>query len=133
MKVFLDSCFLIYLNTMTDENRNLLENLFNKLLNEQLFINMLVMDETLYVSRKYGAPYDITFNFLRNIVLPCTEVVPIDEEDFKPMQKYLANYNLKPSDAIHLATMEKVGARSIVSEDEEFDKVREVKRIWIKG
>ncbi|MCS7138621.1 MAG: type II toxin-antitoxin system VapC family toxin [Crenarchaeota archaeon] len=131
MKVFLDSCFLIYLNTMTHEERSFLDQLFNELLKDQLFINMLIIDETLYVSKKYGVPYDVTFNFLRSIVLPYVEVVPIDEGDFRPMEKYLVNYNLKPSDAIHLATIEKVGASSIVSEDEEFDKIGEVKRIWI--
>ncbi len=131
MKVFLDSCFLIYLNTMTSENRKLLEELFKKLLSEQLFINMLVVDELLYVSRKYGVAYDVTLDFLKSIILPYTGVVPIDEEDFKPIEKYLVNYNLKPSDAVHLATMEKTGASSIVSEDEDFDKVKEVKRIWL--
>ncbi|MBO3754510.1 MAG: type II toxin-antitoxin system VapC family toxin [Candidatus Brockarchaeota archaeon] len=131
MKVFLDSCFLIYLNTMTSENRRLLEELFKKLLGEQLFINMLVVDEVLYMSRKYGVAYDVTLDFLKSIILPYTEVVPVDEEDFKPIGKYLVKYNLKPSDAIHLATMEKVGVGSIVSEDEDFDKVKEVKRIWL--
>ncbi|MGB9718537.1 MAG: type II toxin-antitoxin system VapC family toxin [Thermoproteota archaeon] len=131
MKVFLDSCFLIYLNTMTSENRKLLEELFKKLLGEQLFINMLVVDEVLYVSRKYGVAYDVTLDFLRSIILPYTEVLPIEEEDFKPIEKHLVSYDLKPSDAIHLATMEKAGVSSIVSEDEEFDKVKEVKRIWL--
>ncbi|MEM2494139.1 MAG: type II toxin-antitoxin system VapC family toxin [Nitrososphaerota archaeon] len=45
----------------------------------------------------------------------------------------MLNYNLKPSDAIHLATMEKVGIKNIVTEDEDFDKVKEVKRIWLNS
>ncbi|MEM1569767.1 MAG: type II toxin-antitoxin system VapC family toxin [Thermoproteota archaeon] len=131
MKIFLDSCFLIYLNVMTDEARRPLEELFKKLLGEELFINMLVVDEVLYISKKYGVPYDVTFNFLRDIILPCTEVIPIEEEDLKPTEKYLIKYNLKPSDAVHLATMEKTGISNIVTEDEDFDRVKEVKRIWL--
>ncbi|MEM1574817.1 MAG: type II toxin-antitoxin system VapC family toxin, partial [Nitrososphaerota archaeon] len=64
--------------------------------------------------------YDVTLDFLPNILLPYIE-------------KFLLNYNLKPSDAIHLATMEKVGIKNIVTEDEDFDKVKEVKRIWLNS
>ena len=130
MKTFLDASFLIYMNTMTDKRRDV-EGLFRKLLEEQLFINMLIVDEVLYISKKYGVSYDVTLSFLKNIVLPYTEIIPIAEEDIKPVEKYLIQYNLKPSDAIHLATMEKVGANHIVTEDVEFDKVKEVKRIWL--
>lgn len=131
MKVFLDSNFLIYLNTMTDGERRRLDELFRKLLKEELFINILIVDEVLYVSRKYGFPYATTLNFLKSIVLPYAEILPIEEEDLKATEKYLINYNLKPPDAIHLATMEKVGANHVVTEDEDFDKVKEVKRIWL--
>lgn len=92
-----------------------------------------VPSNILYMSRKYGVAYDVTLDFLKSIILPYTEVVPVDEEDFKPIGKYLVKYNLKPSEAIHLATMEKVGVGSIVSEDEDFDKVKEVKRIWLSA
>ena len=38
---------------------------------------------------------------------------------------------VKPSDAIHLATMDKLGITSIVSEDEELDAVKGIKRVWL--
>jgi len=131
LKVFLDSCFLIYLNAMVDDRRRLIEELFRRLLEEQLFTNMLVVDEVLYVSRKYRVSYETTLDFLKNMMLPYAEVLPVEEEDFKPAEKYLLKYGLKPSDAIHLATMEKAGINNVVSEDREFDKVKEIKRIWV--
>jgi len=131
LKAFLDSCFLIYLNAMVDDERRLIEELFKRLLEEQLFTNMLVVDEVLYVSRKYRVSYETTLDFLKNMVLPYAEVLPVEEEDLKPAEKYLLKYDLKPSDAIHLATMEKAGVRNIVSEDRELDKVKEIKRIWV--
>ncbi|MEM2208717.1 MAG: type II toxin-antitoxin system VapC family toxin [Nitrososphaerota archaeon] len=133
MKIFIDSCFLIYLNIMTDDKRKILEDFFKKLLKEQLFINMLIIDEVLYISKKYGFHYDVTLDFLRNILLPYIEIIPIEEKDLKLIEKFLLNYNLKPSNAIHLATMEKVGIKNIVTEDEDFDKVKEVKRIWLNS
>jgi predicted nucleic acid-binding protein len=131
LKAFLDSCFLIYLNAMVDDERRLIEELFRRLLEEQLFTNMLVVDEVLYISRKYGVSYETTLDFLKNTVLPYAEVLPVEEEDFKPVEKYLLKYGLKPSDAIHLATMEKAGISNIVSEDREFDRVKGIKRIWV--
>lgn len=119
------------MNTMTSDERRHIDKLFRELLEEELLINMLVLDEVIYISRKYGIPYDATLIFLRNIILPYTEIIPIEEEDIKPFEKYLIKYDLRPSDAIHLATMEKVGSKHIVTEDEEFDRVKEVERIWL--
>ncbi|MEM2935903.1 MAG: type II toxin-antitoxin system VapC family toxin [Candidatus Bathyarchaeia archaeon] len=53
--------------------------------------------------------------------------IPIEEEDIKPFEKYLLKYDLKPSDTIHLATMEKAGVNHIVTEDEDFDRVGEAR------
>ncbi|MEM2901107.1 MAG: type II toxin-antitoxin system VapC family toxin [Candidatus Bathyarchaeia archaeon] len=131
MKVFLDSNFLIYLNAMTSGERRKFDELFVRLIKDQVFINILVVNEVLYVSRKYGLSYEATLKFLRSIVLPYVEVVSIGEGDLNLVEKYLLKYRLKPSDAMHLATIEKTGANYIVSEDEDFDKVEEVKRIWI--
>jgi predicted nucleic acid-binding protein len=39
---------------------------------------------------------------------------------------------IKPSDAIHLATMDEAGITSIISEDKELDKVKGINRIWIE-
>jgi len=116
---------------MVDDERRLVEELFRRLLEEQLFTNMPVVDEVLYISRRYRVSYETTLDFLKNMVLPYVEVLPVEEEDLKPAEKYLLKYGLKPSDAIHLATMEKAGVRNIVSEDREFDKVKEIKRIWV--
>lgn len=134
MKVFLDASFLIYMNTITSEDRKELDELFRRLLEESLFTNILVIDETLYISeRRFGFPYRITLDFIKEIVLPYTEIIPIEEEDLRLLEKYLLAYTLRPSDAIHLATMEKACVDHIVTEDEDFDKVREVKRVWLQS
>jgi predicted nucleic acid-binding protein len=76
LKLFLDASFLIYLNTMTHDERSSLDALFNRILVEDLYMSLLVMDETLYISRrKYGVPYEATFSFFKNIILPYTEVI----------------------------------------------------------
>jgi hypothetical protein len=45
---------------MVDDERRLVEGLFKRLLEEQLFTGMLVIDKVLYISRKYGVSYETT-------------------------------------------------------------------------
>ena len=131
-KLFLDANLAIYLNTMTGEERSTIDRFFKSLLREHLFTNMLVLDKTLHVSRRrYAVPYAMTMSFLRRAFLPYTEIIPIAEEDLQATEKYLTKYDVKPSDAIHLATMDKVGIASIVSEDEMLDAVKGIRRIWL--
>jgi len=132
VKIFLDACLLIYLNTVVDEEEsNKLYEFYANLLKEELCVDMLVLDETIYISKKkYGLSYSDTLNFLEDNVMPFVEVIPLERKDFKLMKKYLKDYKIKPSDALHLAAMDKVGCNTIASEDEEFDKTH-IKRIWL--
>jgi predicted nucleic acid-binding protein len=131
-KLFLDANLVIYLNTVTGEERPTIDRFFKSLLREHLFTNMLVLDETLHVSRRrYGVPYAVTLGFLRRAFLAYTEIIPIAEEDLQATERYLTKYDVKPSDAIHLATMDKAGITSIVSEDEELDTVKGIRRVWL--
>jgi hypothetical protein len=131
-KLFLDANLVIYLITLTGEERPGVDRFYKSLLGERLFTNMLVLDETLHVSkRRYAVPYATTMNFLKRAFLPYTEIIPIAEEDLQSTERYLTKYDVKPSDAIHLATMEKLGITSIVSEDKELDTVKGIKRIWL--
>ncbi len=99
---------------------------------EDLYTNVLVINETLYVARsKYQVPYQLTFELLESSVLPYVTVIPIEESDLDGMKKYLLSYGVKTSDAIHLATMEKAGITRVASEDEGLDKATEIKRIWM--
>jgi hypothetical protein len=132
-KLFLDANLVIYLNTVTGEERPVIDRFFKSLLRQRLFTNMLVLDETLHISkRRYAVPYAMTMNFLRRAFLPYTEIIPIAEEDLQATERYLTKYDVKPSNAIHLATMEKLGIASIVSEDEELDSVKGVRRVWLE-
>ena len=132
MKVFLDASFLIYLNSSTHDERDAIDNLFKELLSKELYINLLVIDETLYISKvKYKVPYDATMSFFKSILLPYVQLIPIEESDLEAVERHLLKYDIKPSDAIHLATMEKKGIVNVVTEDEEFDRVKEVHRIWL--
>jgi len=57
------------------------------------------------------------------------KLIPLGEEVFNELNDILKKYNLKPSDAIHLAAMKLEGINIIVSEDADYDKIKDVRRI----
>ena len=130
---FVDANLLIYLNCIQQEDeRKTYEDLYyNALSSFEVFTDILVLDELIWVSKKkYNVPYDITLSFIRNAVLPYVEILQIDTKILDIFFNVLVKYKLKPSDAIHVAVMLTHNIRTIISEDIDFDNIKEIKRIW---
>ena len=132
MKVFIDSNLLIYLNVLKSKYRSIYESFYLNLLStHKAYLDVLVLDELIYISkRKYNAPYDLTLSFIDSIVLPYVEILPLGEEEYMKASEILKTYEIKPSDALHIAAMALNGITKIASEDEEMEKVEEIQRIW---
>ncbi len=134
MKAFIDANLLIYLNTVSEiAARSIYEDFFIDLARKyRLYADDLVLDELLYISKKkYGVPYEITFEFIDSIVMPYITVIPLGEEEFNEAREIILKYNLRPSDALHVGAMRSNGIKVIASEDTDFDKVDGITRIWI--
>ena len=134
MKVFIDSPLLIYLNTVADPKaRTIYENFYIDILTRyKPYTDVLVLDEVIHVSKKkYGIPYNITVEFIESNVLPYVSVISLGEEEYKQAVKFLLDYNLKPSDSLHLGAMIGNGISTIVSEDSKFDRIPDIKRLRI--
>ena len=133
MRIFLDASFIIYLNVdVPDHLAEKIDALYKQLVaNGKLYTDVLVLDEVIYVSRKkYKVPYSETINMLDEIVIPYVEVLPIGLMDYLKAKENMLKYNLKPSDAIHLAVIENNGLQAIVTEDADFEDIP-IKRIWL--
>ena len=134
MKVFIDAPLLIYLNTLIDpRDRVPYENFYIEVLTKyKPYTDVLVLDELIYISkRKYGIPYKVSVEFIQSNVLPYMFILNLGEEEYSQAVKLLTEYNLKPSDALHLGAMINNGITLIVSEDKEFDKVPTIEKLWI--
>ena len=134
MRVFIDSNLLIYLNAMkSPELRAIYENFYLNLLSEnKVYTDVLVLDELLYISKKkYNIPYDVSIQFIESIVLPYVEILPLRSEEFREESGIIKSFNIKPSDALHAAVMLMNDIPRIVSENREFDKIKELERIRI--
>ncbi|MBO3769338.1 MAG: type II toxin-antitoxin system VapC family toxin [Thermoproteota archaeon] len=96
-----------------------------------LFVNMLVINETIWIlNKKYRIPLSEIIELIDRLI-PLLEIIPIDYGDYDIMKKIMLDYGLKPSDALHIASMNKMGIRHIVSEDKEFDKIPFIERMWL--
>ena len=134
MKAFIDAPLLIYLNTMSNPRARMSYEDFyiRSLIDYKLYIDVLVLDEVIYISRrKYGIPYHVSSKFIESIVLPYVSIITLGEDEYKQATRILVEYNLKPSDSLHLGAMLSNSINLIISEDKEFDRVKEVKRLWI--
>ena len=134
MKVFVDASLLVYLNVkMPDDEAKLVEDFWLDLLsNHLLYINALVLDEVICVSkRKYDVGFKETIDFIDRAILPYVDVLPIGLNEYLRAKELMVKYGLRPSDSIHVATIENHGLQAIATEDEDFDKVG-LKKLWIK-
>jgi len=134
LRIFIDTPLLVYLNTLTDPRDKLLyENYYLDLLSKyKAYTDVLVLDELIYVSKKkYGIPYELSIEFIEAIVLPYINILELGEEEYEHASKLMIEYKLKPSDSLHIGAMLNNGINVIVSEDKEFDKIKQIKRVWI--
>ncbi|MUM65959.1 PIN domain-containing protein [Acidianus infernus] len=128
--IFLDANFLIYLNLGVKE----VENFYIKILQEdRLALDPLVIDEVIYISKKkYNVNFNDTISFLDEIVLPNSLILPIRKEDYEKAKDIMLKYDLKPSDSFHVAVMLNNSISKIISEDKDFDRVKEIQRVWLR-
>jgi len=134
MKIFVDANLLVYLNAVkTPSIRRIYEDFYLNLLSKyKAYTDVLVLDEVIYISRKkYRVPYDVTADFIDTIVLPFIEILTLGEPEYKKSVEIIQKYRVKPSDALHTATMLLHNITRIASEDREYDKIKEITRLWL--
>jgi predicted nucleic acid-binding protein len=89
------------------------------------------LDEVVYVSRrKYGVDEKETLEFVDRAILPHVELLPIGADLYQFFKLYVVEFGLRPSNALHAATIRKYGLDAIASEDRDFDEAG-IKRIWL--
>jgi uncharacterized protein len=89
----------------------------------------LTWDEVVWVATKTLGRADGIRQGQKLIGFPNLEFVNADESVITQAQTLMGKYNLSPRDAIHLASALSRKAIAIVSDDEDFDQIKEIKRI----
>ncbi len=133
MKIFVDASLIIYLNVgLPDEEAELIDSFWlNLVSNNTLYTNVLVFDEAIYVSKKkYDVDYSDTIELIDKAIIPYVNILPLDVDEYVKAKELMKKYKLKPSDALHVATIINNGLQAIATEDQDFDKIG-IKRIWV--
>ncbi len=129
--IFIDTNLLVYINT-PNKNYDKYLSFYEGLIREdRAFINMIVIDELLYVSgKKYKVPYNETLEFIESLVFPFATMLPLEEVDYFLMEEML-RYCPQPSGSIMAASMKRASIETIISEDNGFDRIPGIKRKWL--
>ncbi len=128
--VYLDANVFVFAALATDKlgdaSRHILANLKKK----EARTSCLTLDELAWAVMR-RADISTSAEACRAVLmLKDLDIIPVVYGDVWEMTKAMDARKLKPRDALHLATMNRLGERSIVSEDEHFEKIG-VKRIPI--
>ena len=94
--------------------------------------SFLTWDELLWALKRcltYKLATDECRKFLN---FPNLNFSKVDEAVINLAQDYVERYSLKPRDSIHAATAIMHGIKEIISDDPDFDVIKEIKRIPIE-
>jgi hypothetical protein len=132
--IFLDSVFIISLlneNERYHENAVELLRLWEDIRFQKKAINNIVLSEILNKLKKIN--YKNQREKIINFLLSIDEIFYVDEEDYinaiALMKEY--NYTINYNDCLILLTMEKNNIEYIVSFDSDFDKAKNIKRVYV--
>ena len=94
--------------------------------------SFLSWDEVVWVVWKLLGPDDAVSAGYKLLAFPNLKFVDVDEAVVYKAQLLVERYRLKPRDAIHAASALIAGERTIVSDDSDFDRVRELERVSVE-
>jgi predicted nucleic acid-binding protein len=128
--IYIDTNIFVYPNTGVGPSSKASISIIEKLTNNELEAgtSILTWDELNYVLRKIlGAEKanEATRDFLSTPNLIFFEA---NEKTLNKAQSLMERYPLKPRDALHAATAILNNCTEIVSDDSDFDKIKELKR-----
>ncbi len=94
--------------------------------------SFLSWDEVVWVVWKLLGPDDAVSAGYKLLAFPNLKFVDVDEAVVYKAQLLVERCRLKPRDAIHAASALIAGERTIVSDDSDFDRVRELERVSVE-
>ena len=110
--------------------KEILQKIENK--NLSAATSTLTWDEVVWVATKLlGRSGGIAIG-QKLLGFPNLEFINVDEGIIAHAQSLLDKYKISPRDSIHVASAFSRKATSIISDDEDFDQIKEIKRIPLK-
>jgi len=131
MKKYIDSNIFINSVLYDDEKAERCKEIALRISNREIFAitSVLTWDELVYAIRKNLRREIAIIEGEKFLRFPNLIFIDANKNIISMAQKLIKRYNLKPRDAIHAATAISQGCQEIISEDSDFDRVEELKRV----
>ena len=130
---YLDANIFIYAATNDDEKGDISRDILYKVANNKLdaCTSFLTWDEVVHIIRRLKNIEIASMEGRKFLHFPRLMLIRVDEKIMALAQNLISKYNIKPRDAIHSATAILHGDKKIISDDSDFDKINEIKRIKV--
>lgn len=134
--IYIDANIFIYpiINPEGEGRSRICRELLLKIASKRIegFTSFLTWDEVVHSVKRYLGR-DIAITEGRKFTeFPNLTFLKVDEGVIMDAQILISKYNLNPRDAIHVSTAIRNGIKKIITDDPDFDKVREIKRIRLE-
>lgn len=133
--IYIDSNVFIYaVTSKSDEVVSLSKNIMSKITEGEMqaFTSVLTWDEFFWVTKKIIGLELAKIESSKFLGMPNLRFISADEVIIRSAQRLIENYNLTPRDAIHAASAISHGIKQIITDDPDFDKLKEIKRVPIE-
>ena len=124
----------IFISAIAGEAKNHAQEILNKfaLGEKKAATSLITWDEFVWSLRKYLSPAQIHRESKMFLLFPHITFFDLNSEIVGKAHLLVEKYNLRPRDALHAATALCNGITEIISDDVDFDKIKELKRIPLK-
>ena len=131
---YLDANIFIYAVGNDDHKSKICIEIIKKLIRKEIKgeTSLLTWDEFIHgVRRQYGRSVAVEEGkkFLK---FPNLLFLEVDKNIISKAQELIEQYNLRPRDALHASPAILNNINEIISDDSDFDKIKEIKRIGLK-
>jgi len=126
--IYIDSNIFIQGIIRNDEN---CKNVIRKIAKKEYkgITSVLTWDEIVHIVKKFLGGEVARMEGAKFFTLPNFIFIDAKKDIILKAQKLIEEYDLQPRDAIHIATAIHAGINEIISEDSDFDVVKEIKRV----
>lgn len=92
------------------------------------FTSILTWDEVIWTTKRFLGKSESINQGQKLLSFVNLQFISVDESIITQAQMLMCNYNLKPRDSIHAASAIDRKLKTFISDDQDFDVVKEIKR-----
>ena len=128
---YIDSNVFIFSFLTNDDNSKLCQKILEKVAEGRLqaCTCVLTWDEITWIAKKVFGKEDSVTEGKKFFEFPYLSILNVTESIVRIAQNLIEKYAIDPRDAIHAAAAISSGCNKLISDDTDFDKIKEIKRI----